>query len=77
MKGKSGLDASEFIPLRVSSAISGWVSRKCARGPLQCIEVVKECNLNIWYAGSWPSLGEGSTQVGEWRLGSSMTKAVK
>jgi hypothetical protein len=51
MNGKSGLDESEFIPLRVSSVISGWESRNRASGGLQCIDVVKERSRNI--GGDW------------------------
>jgi hypothetical protein len=74
MNGKRGLEESEFIPLRVSSVISGWESRNCASGVLQCIEVVRERSWNIrkdiWGdeaddddEGS--AGGIGSTQVGE------------
>lgn len=79
MNGKRGLEASEFMPRRVSSVISGWESRNRASGGLQCIEVVRERNLNI-RAGEGVEEEEGAMgriHVGECLLGSSMTSAVR
>lgn len=85
INGKSGLEASEFMPLSVSSVISGWESRNRARGGLQCMEVVRERSLKVWVGVATGEEGKGvvgcdaigSTHVGECRLGSSITNVVR